>query len=142
MQSSSYLPPCLLFCWATWKSHAEKWKLFKIKVTRLHSSRMRTACALTVSPSILCARGVCFLGGLYLVLGGSASWGCTWSGGWCAWSWGVCFLGGCAWSWEGPARGGVSASWRGLLWGGTCLVPGGVPAQALPSVNRILDTCL
>ena len=37
--------------------------------TRLHSSRMRTACALTVSPSMLCARGVC------LVRGGA------WSGG-------------------------------------------------------------
>ena len=41
--------------------------------TRLHSSRMRTARALTVSPSMLCARGCLLRGGL--LLGGSAFWG-------------------------------------------------------------------
>ena len=41
--------------------------------TRLHSSRMRTARALTVSPSMLCARGGCMVGG----------WVGAWSrGGW------------------------------------------------------------
>ena len=34
-------------------------------LTRLHSSRMHTACSLTVSPSMLCSRG----GGAYLVPG-------------------------------------------------------------------------
>ena len=45
--------------------------------TRLHSSRMHTARALTVSPSMLCAggctwsgRGLPGLGGVYLVWGG------------------------------------------------------------------------
>ena len=41
----------------------------KLEKTRLHSSRMRTARALTVSPSILCAGGVPVLG-VYLVPGG------------------------------------------------------------------------
>ena len=39
--------------------------------TRLHSSRMRTAHSLTVSPSMLCSRGGLVRGGC-LVLGGSA----------------------------------------------------------------------
>ena len=66
-------------------------------LTRLHSSRMRTARALTVSPSLLCAGGVylvlgggmsapglgrCLLQeGVYLVTGGvPGPGGCTWSG--------------------------------------------------------------
>ena len=142
MQLSWDLPSCLLFCWATSKSHAEKWKLFKIKVTRLHSSRMRTACALTVSPSILCAGGglllegfvpglggVCFLGGVPGLgggvpgLGGSASWG------------GAPGLG-------GSCSRGVSASW-GVCSGGYLPGPGGCTFPGTPPpVNRILDTCL
>ena len=41
------------------------------KITRLHSSRMRTARTLTVSHSMLCARegGVLSPGGVYLVTG-------------------------------------------------------------------------
>ena len=43
----------------------------KIRITRLHSNRMRTGRALTVSPSMFCAGGGC------MVPGGA------WSGGWC-----------------------------------------------------------
>ena len=45
------------------------------KQTRLHSSRMRTARVLTVSPSMLCA------GGVSAPRGGVCSGGCTLSGG-------------------------------------------------------------
>ena len=53
-------------------------------VTRLHSSRMRTAHALTVSPSMLCTGGCTWSWEVYLVPGGctwSRGGGCTWSGG-------------------------------------------------------------
>ena len=67
-----------------------RWRVVKIGeikiVTRLHSSRMPTARALTVSPSMLCAGGCLVRGGV-------------WSGGL------VCE--GCAWSGRVPARGGV-----------------------------------
>ena len=70
--------------------------------TRLHSSRMRTARALTVSPSMLCwGRGLSALGG------GGLLWGMCLLGGW------GCLL------WVVSALGGVSAS-------GGCLSPGGV----------------
>ena len=60
--------------------------------TRLHSSRMRTARALTVSPSMLCAGwglvrwvwGVAGLGGC-LVRGVWLVWGGAWSGGCLVW---------------------------------------------------------
>ena len=75
----------------------------KTFLTRLHSSRMRTARALTVSPSMLSVfRGVCSGG-----VGGSA-WG-----GVC--SWGMCLLrgvsapGGCLLPGLVSALGGVSA---------------------------------
>ena len=75
--------------------------------TRLHSSRMRTARALTVSTSMLCAgvcvcsRAGCLLWGLYLVPGGvSAPRGVSALGG-CTWSRGVSALGGCTWSRRG-----------------------------------------
>ena len=94
--------------------------------TRLHSSRMRTARALTVSPSMgwavclvqgecvpgqgLCTWSggwCCWSGGVYLVWGVVClvwGWWCLWSGGWCAWSGGVPGLGVCAWSggWSDP----------------------------------------
>ena len=71
--------------------------------TKLHSSRMRTARALTVSPSMLC------LGRVYLVLEG------------CTWSWGVSVPGGVPGLGGGVCLvlGGVSAP------GGVYLVPGG-----------------
>ena len=56
----------------------KSFKLFKnyclvlkttILQTRLHSSRMRTARALTVSPSMFCAGGCTWSRGVYLVLG-------------------------------------------------------------------------
>ena len=66
--------------------------------TRLHSSRMRTARALTVSPSMLCVRG-----GVCLVPGGAwyqgdvpGPGGYIVPGG--AWSWGVCLVLRGAWS--------------------------------------------
>ena len=67
----------------------------------MHSSRMRTACMLTVSPSMLCARGCTWFWGVYLVqggvpgLGGVPGPGGTWSQGVylvpgeCTWSRGV-----------------------------------------------------
>ena len=66
--------------------------------TRLHSSRMRTAHALTVSPSML-------YGGVYLVPGGcllpgvSAPGGVYLVPGGCTWSRGVSTPGGCTRSW-------------------------------------------
>ena len=74
--------------------------------TRLHSSKMRTARALTVSPSMLCRRGVPGPRGVYLVPGGVyLVWG------------GLPGLGGCTWS------GGVPS-------------PGGAPGQVLPPCGQ------
>ena len=97
---------------------------------RLHSSRMRTVRALTVSPSMLCARGgVPGPRGLYLVWGCTSSWGdrCTWSQGGCTWSQGgvpglggVYLVPGGTWS--------QGCTWSGDTWSqGLYLVPGGVP---------------
>ena len=77
-------------------------KVMKLVITRLHSSRMRTAHALTVSPSMLCAGGCLF--------------------------WGVSAWGGSA---RGVSAQGVSAR-RCLLrgvsaWGGFC--SGGYPSM-------------
>ena len=80
---------------------------------RKHSSRMRTARLLPVSPSMRCSW-----------LGGSTCSGMVYLPGGCACPGGV------------PARRGVPA--QGVPAGG---VPArGVPAQVLPPVNRILDT--
>ena len=49
--------------------------------TRLHSSRMHTARSLTVSPSMLCSRGVPGPGEVPAWLGGVWSWGGAWSQG-------------------------------------------------------------
>ena len=62
-----------------------------VNATRLHSSRMHTARTLTISHSILCARGLSASWGVCLVLGVSASGGCLLLRG-CAWSWGVCLV--------------------------------------------------
>ena len=83
-------------------------------VTRLHSSRMRTARVLTVSLSMLCGRGCTWSRGVYLVPGGvPGPGGCTWSRG-CTWSGGVYLVpggvpgpGGCTWSGDVPGLGGV-----------------------------------
>ena len=56
----------------------------QISSTSLHSSRMRTARALTVSPSMLCGGGSALGGGV-------CSWGVPALGGAC--SWGVCSWG-------------------------------------------------
>ena len=110
--------------------------------TRMHSRRMRTARLLSVSPSIHCLGGVpgpggrTWFWGVYLVPGGVPGLrgdvpgprGCTWSrvGTWsqgeCTWSWGVYMV----WGVPGP---------RGYL------IPGGVPAQVPPPVNRMTDRC-
>ena len=61
--------------------------IWNIKRKRLHSSGMRTARALTVSPSMLCARGgicsggVSAPGGGVSALGGFCSGGCLFPGG-------------------------------------------------------------
>ena len=79
-----------------------------VMLTRLHSSRMRTARSLTVYPSMLCSGG----------------WGGLFRGGG-AWSRGVPSPGG-AWFGEGGAW-----SWGGGAWSGACLVRGVVSQHAL-----------
>ena len=98
-----------------------------LKSTRLHSSRMRTACALTVSPSMLCARGcVKSAPGGCVCSGGvcshrevsaprgvcSRGWGCV-----CSQGAGMSVFGGVCCQ-RGSAPGGVSA--RGSAPGGVC----------------------
>ena len=85
--------------------------------TRLHSSRMRTARALTVSPSMLCAGG-----------GVSAPGGCLLPGG-------VCSQG------VSARRVCVSAPGGCLLPGG-CVSQHALRQTPSPPVNRILDTRL
>ena len=83
--------------------------------TRMHSSRMRTARLLPVSPSMHCSGGGYLVWGeVYLVQGG------TWSGG-CTWSSGVYLVGGCTWS-GGCTWLGGDLVW-GCTWSGGC-VPG------------------
>ena len=107
-------------------------------LTRLHSSRMRTARALTVSPSMLC-------------LGVSAPGGCTWSQGCLLWgegTWsggcllqggGLCSCAGCLLLEDVPAPGGVSAP-RGCLLRGECTWSWG-GARYHPPVNRMTNRC-
>ena len=96
---------------------------------KLHSSRMRTAHVLTVSPSMLMPEGVPGPRGVYLVLEGVPG------------SRGVYLvLGGV------PGPGGVPGWGVYLVLGGTLSlggVPGprGVPGQVLPTVNRMTDAC-
>ena len=99
-----------------------------IDKTRLHSSRMRTACSLTISPSMLCSGG-CLVQGV-LAPRGCLAWGCLVPG-------------------EVPdpggflLPGGVPGPRGGCLVLGECLVLGVVSQHALrqtPPVNRILDT--
>ena len=95
----------------------------------MHSSRMRTARSLTVSPHMLSAGGaVPGLGGVYLVGGGlPGPRGCTWSGGVYLVPGEACLVqGGCTWS-----RGEGDVPGPGVGWG-VYLVPGGVPGQVLP----------
>ena len=124
----------------------------KILQTRLHSSRMRTARMLTVSPSMLCTGGCTWSQGVS-ALGGSAPGGSapggmrvpgpggSVPGGVC--SGGVCLLLGGVCSW------GCTWSQRGVCSQGGCLLPvGDVCSQGVylprhsPPVNRILDTRL
>ena len=91
----------------------------KICQTRMHSSRMRTARLLPVSPGMHCSpwggsvpgpRGVPGPGGCtWSHRGCTWSEGCTWSSEECTWSWGVYLVpGGCTWSREGvPGPEGV-----------------------------------
>ena len=88
--------------------------LFK---TRLHSNRVQTVHALTVSQSMLCRGGCTWSWGVYLVQGVSAPGRCLF--------WGVCLL----------QEGGVAPGESAL--GGWCTwSQGGVPAQVLPTVDR------
>ena len=100
--------------------------------TRLHSSRMRNARALPVSPSMLCARGS--TRGLFTLGGGVSTLGVSTLGGVYSGGGGVCSWGGCL------LPGGLSAP------GGWCLLPGGcgIPACTeadTPPVNRITHAC-
>ena len=88
-----------------------------MKITRLHSSRMRTARALTISPSMLCTGGCPLPGGV--CSGGVCSWrglsapgGCVSSGGVCSW---------------GMSAPGEVCSWGCVCSQGGCLLPGGIP---------------
>ena len=123
----------------------------KYMYTRMHSNRMRTARALTVSPSMLCTRGVsargvsargvsaprrvsarggvCYGGG-WSALGGVCSWGVSAGGSApCLLQWGSA-LGGCLLLGGVCSGGGVSApggsALGDLLWGVSA--PGGVSA--------------
>ena len=80
-----------------------------ISETRMHSSRMRTGCSLTVCHSLLPGGGICSRGGVC-------------SGGVC--SWGVSAPGGCLLPGGVYSQGGV-CSWGCLLLGG-CLLPAGL----------------
>ena len=95
---------------------------------------MRTVRMLTISPSMLCTGGcTCSWGvsalGVYLVLGGSAPGGFTWSGGVYLVQGvsalgvylvpGGCLLWGVYLAW-GCALGGVAALGGYLVWGGVC----------------------
>ena len=115
---------------------------------------MRTARVLTVSPSMICTRGVC-------------SGGCTWSGrdvrgpggvpglGGVPSLGGVPGPGGCTWSRGLPAHGGTCSVGVYLVQGGVpgpgegvcvCLLPGRVPGPRAvsgtrPPVNRMTNRC-
>ena len=124
----------------------------------MHSSRMRTARLLPVSPSMHCSQG-----------GVPAQWGCTCPGGGCTWpgrgctcpggylprrvpAWGglpaqgvylprgVYLRGGCTCPRGCTCQGGVPAQGGGVPAQG-CVPAGGVPAQVLPPVNRMTDRC-
>ena len=85
-----------------------------IKVTRMHSSRMRTTHLLPISPSMHCSQGV------YLV-------------------WGDLVLGGCSWSAGDLVQGGVPGP-RGVPGPGWCSWSHWGTCPGTPPVNRILDT--
>ena len=81
--------------------------------TRLHSSRMRTACMLTVSPSMLCTGGCKVPCGCMVLAGCMDSGVCAWSWG-DAWSQGGCTVQGV----HGPGRCMVSGVWYpSMSWG-------------------------
>ena len=90
----------------------------------MHSSRLRTAYLLPVSPSMHCTGGVCFWGGCLLPGGVSASLGVSASRGGCSSS-GGCLLpgGGCLLP-RGLLLGGVC--FPGVSASGGCLLLGGV----------------
>ena len=101
---------------------------FKCNITRMHSSRMRTARVLTVSLSMLCGGGCTWSRGgvpgqgVYLVLGGVPG------------PRGVCCQGvvpgpgGCSCSWGGvPGSGGCTWSQGGLLLGVYLVLVGSAP---------------
>ena len=84
----------------------------------MHSSRMRTARLLPVSPSMHCS------GGMYLVWGVPVPGGYLVWGGRGTWYWGVYLVleGWCTWSWRVPG-------------------PGGYLPRYSPPVNRMTDRC-
>ena len=112
--------------------------------TRMHSSRMRTARWLALSPSMHCSRGVylprwvCLPGGgvgglVYLPRGvrcweGVPAWGCTLPAGVPAW--------GCTCPWGVPAQGVYLP--RGCTYPGRVYLPRRVPVQVLPLCTEFL----
>ena len=123
----------------------------------MHSSRMRTARLLPVSPSMHCAGGVssrgCLLWGCLLqggvCSGDVCSGGCLLLGGVCLWSWGVSTPGVSALG--GVCSCGVFASGPGVVSSTTIFTTislwtwGGVSqhslVQTLPPVNWTTDRC-
>ena len=117
--------------------------------TRLHSSKMRTACALTVSPSMLC-RGVYLVpGGGYLVPGGGGylvPGGVPGPGGSAPGLESVPGLGGCTWSGGVPGPEGCTWS-RGCTWSGTPpTVDRHTPVNLLPCpklrLRAVINPCV
>ena len=113
----------------SYAKHFSWYHMEKLRITRLHSSRIRTARVLTVSLSMLCGGGCTWSGGVYLVPGGGVPGprGSTWS-------WGVYLVpGGCNLVQRGvptpggvPGPGGGVPGPRGSTWSrGVYLAPGG-----------------
>ena len=118
----------------------------------MHSSRMRTARLLPVSPSMHCSGGITWSSGgvpaggylvlgVYLVLGGVPGLGvylvlggCTWFPG------GVPGPGGGVYLVPGDVPGPRGVPGLGGVPAGGCTWSRGVPDQVLPPVDRMLDT--
>ena len=112
-----------------------------IIITRLHSSRMRTARSLTVSPSMLCeGEGGCLLprGGVSASLGVSASRGCLLPRGVSA-SWGGCLLPGVV-CFQGLSASGGCLLLGGLLLGDVYLQGVSAPRGGVASQHALRQT--
>ena len=111
--------------------------MVNIAMTRMHSSKIHTACLLLISPSMHCsegctwwrvpaqgavlAQGVPAWGCVYLLVGCTCQGWCTWPG-WCAYPGGV-LARGCICLGSVPAQ--------GVYMPGGCTCPGGVHAWGM-----------